>query len=101
MTRLAEIQGHIAGMDELQDIVGAMRSLAGMRVQEALRALDGIRRYAASMRAAIASALLLAPPAAEAGGAGRGSPRAPGAAQRLHPEGGGGRAQALPAHRRI
>lgn len=73
MTRLAEIQGHIAGMDELQDIVGAMRSLAGMRVQEALRALDGIRRYAASMRAAIASALLLAPPAAEAGGAGRGS----------------------------
>lgn len=65
MTRLAEIQGRIASMDELQDIVGAMRSLAGMRVQEALRALPGIRRYAGSMAAAIGSALLLQPPAGE------------------------------------
>ena len=46
MTRLAEIEAHIASMDELLDIVGAMRSLAGMRVQEAHRALPGIRRYA-------------------------------------------------------
>ena len=46
MTRLADIQGHIASMGELQDIVSAMRSLAGMRVQEAQRALPGIRRYA-------------------------------------------------------
>ena len=56
MTRLAEIQGHIANMDELLDIVGAMRSLAGMRVQEAQRALPGIRRYAESMAAAIGAA---------------------------------------------
>ena len=34
MTRLSEIQSHIASMGELLDIVGAMRSLAGMRVQE-------------------------------------------------------------------
>ena len=34
-------------MGELLDIVGAMRSLAGMRVQEAQHALPGIRRYAA------------------------------------------------------
>jgi len=61
VTRVAEIQGHIANMDELLDIVGAMRSLAGMRVQEAQRALPGIRRYAESMAAAIGAALLLMP----------------------------------------
>jgi F-type H+-transporting ATPase subunit gamma len=59
MTPLAEIQWHIASMDELLDIVGAMRSLAGVRVQEAQRALPGIRSYAASMAAAIRGALLL------------------------------------------
>jgi len=53
MTRLAEMQGHIASMDELLDIVGAMRSLAGMRVQESQHALPGIRSYADSMAAAI------------------------------------------------
>ena len=46
--RLAELQGQIASMDELLDIVGAMRSLASMRLQEAQRALSGIRRYAES-----------------------------------------------------
>lgn len=61
MTRLADIQGHIASMDELLDIVGAMRSLAGMRVQEAQHALPGIQRFAGSMAAAIATALLLMP----------------------------------------
>jgi F-type H+-transporting ATPase subunit gamma len=61
VTRLAEIQGHIASMSELLDIVGAMRSLAGMRVQEAQRALPGIRRYAESMAEAIGGALLLMP----------------------------------------
>jgi F-type H+-transporting ATPase subunit gamma len=61
MTRLSEIQSHIAGMDELLDIVGAMRSLAGMRLQEAQHALPGIRSYADSMAAGIGSALLLMP----------------------------------------
>jgi F-type H+-transporting ATPase subunit gamma len=61
MTQLAQIQGHIGSMGELLDIVGAMRSLAGMRVQEAQRALPGIRRYAESMAAAIGTALLLLP----------------------------------------
>jgi F-type H+-transporting ATPase subunit gamma len=59
MMRLAEIQRHISSMDELQDIVGAMRSLAGMRMQEALRALPGVRGYAEAMEAAIGDALLL------------------------------------------
>jgi F-type H+-transporting ATPase subunit gamma len=61
MTRLAEIEGHIASMSELSDIVGAMRSLAGMRVQEAQRALPGVRRYAAAMAGGIGGALLLMP----------------------------------------
>ena len=61
MTRLSEIQSHIDSMDQLLDIVGAMRSLAGMRVQESQHALPGIRSYAASMATVIGSALLLMP----------------------------------------
>jgi F-type H+-transporting ATPase subunit gamma len=59
MTRLAEIEAHIASMSELLDIVGAMRSLSGMRMQDAQRALPGIRRYAEAMAAGIADTLLL------------------------------------------
>jgi F-type H+-transporting ATPase subunit gamma len=59
--RLAEVETHIASISELLDIVGAMRSLASMRVQEAHRVLPGIRRYAEAMAAAIGSALLLLP----------------------------------------
>ncbi len=70
MTRLVEIRGHIASMDEMIDIVGAMRSLAGMRVQEAQRALPGIRRYAESMAAATGAALLLLPSPVETTAAG-------------------------------
>ena len=69
--RLAEIQTHIASISELLDIVGAMRSLASMRVQEAHRALPGIRRYAETMAAGIGGALLLMP---EPGGAGHTAP---------------------------
>lgn len=61
MTRLAEIEGRIASMNELSDIVGAMRSLAGMRLQEAQGALPSVRRYAESMATAIRAALLLMP----------------------------------------
>lgn len=68
MTRLAEVEAHIGNMRELFDIVGAMRSLASMRVQEAHRALPGIRRYAATMATAIGDALLLMPEAAPNGG---------------------------------
>jgi len=59
MPRLAEIQGRIASMSELLNIMSAMRSLAGMRVQEAQRALPGIRRYAESMESGIAGALMV------------------------------------------
>lgn len=61
MTRLSEIQARIGSMGELRNIVGAMRSLAGMRLQEAQHALPGIRRYAEAMATALASTLLLMP----------------------------------------
>ena len=75
MIRLAEIETQIAGISELLDIVGAMRSLAGMRMQEAHRALPGIRRYAETMAEAIGSALLLKSEASVAGSPAR-APRA-------------------------
>lgn len=59
MTRLAEIETHIASMSELMDIVGAMRSLAGMRMQEAHHVLPSIRLYAAAVATGIADTLLL------------------------------------------
>lgn len=61
MTRLADIQRHMASMQELGDIVGAMRSLAGMQLQETQEALPGIRRYGESMAQAVGAALLLMP----------------------------------------
>jgi F-type H+-transporting ATPase subunit gamma len=60
----------LASMGELLDIVGAMRALASMRVQEAHGALPHIRRYAETMAASIGAALLLLP---EAGRAKRGA----------------------------
>jgi F-type H+-transporting ATPase subunit gamma len=57
MPRLAELEARVASMDALLGIVGAMRSLAGVRVQEAQRLLPGIRSYAQSMATAIGSTL--------------------------------------------
>jgi F-type H+-transporting ATPase subunit gamma len=59
MARLAEIEQRIGNMDGLRGIMGAMRSLAGIRMQEAERALAGVRRYAAVMSNAIGSASTL------------------------------------------
>jgi F-type H+-transporting ATPase subunit gamma len=61
MMRLADIHRHIVSMRELSDIVSAMRSLAGMRLQETQQALPGIRRYGESMAQATGAALLLMP----------------------------------------
>jgi F-type H+-transporting ATPase subunit gamma len=59
VTHLSEIQAHIGSLSELRDIVGAMRALAGMRVQEAQRALPGIRRYAEAIAVSVADTLHL------------------------------------------
>ncbi len=72
MPRLADIQASIGNMNELSGIVSAMRSLAGMRMQEAQRALPGARRYASSIVEAIASVMpdderFVAPPSASPG----------------------------------
>ncbi len=59
--RLAEIQARIASMEELRRIVGAMRALASMRMQEAMRALASVRRYSAIVATALGDAVALAP----------------------------------------
>jgi F-type H+-transporting ATPase subunit gamma len=48
-------------MDGLLQVVGAMRSLAGMRLQEAGHGLSAARRYAQAVRAAVAAAVQLLP----------------------------------------
>jgi F-type H+-transporting ATPase subunit gamma len=58
--RLAEIQRHVASMEELQRIVGAMRAIASMRVQEAARALAGVRQYGDALTRAVRQALAIA-----------------------------------------
>ena len=59
MSRLADIRRRVAGTNELLGIIGAMRSLAGMRLQEAQHALPGMRRYAQSLAGGIAAAVQL------------------------------------------
>jgi F-type H+-transporting ATPase subunit gamma len=49
----------IGNLSELRNIVGAMRALAGMRMQEAQQALPGIQRYAEAITAAVADTLHL------------------------------------------
>lgn len=63
MTQLSDIRQRITSLQELTDVVGAMRALAGMRLQEAQQALPGIRHYAHSVAAALGSALPLLPDA--------------------------------------
>lgn len=59
MSKLTETEAHISSMTELLGIVGAMRSLAGMHLQDAQRVLPGIRRHAETVAAAIADTMLL------------------------------------------
>lgn len=59
--RLAQIQTRITNMEELRRIVGAMRALASMRMQQAVRALASARRYSEIMATALGDALTLAP----------------------------------------
>ncbi len=61
MARLAELETRIASMGGLLEVVGAMRSLAGMRLQETQQLLPAARRYAGDISAAIGRALLMMP----------------------------------------
>ncbi len=58
--RLAEIERHVASMEELQRIVGAMRAIASMRMQEAVRALPSVRDYGSAIAQAVHDALAIA-----------------------------------------
>lgn len=58
--RLAEIERHIRSMEELQRIVGAMRAIASMRVQEAVRALASVREYGSRLAEGVHDALAIA-----------------------------------------
>lgn len=57
--RLAEVREHVGSTEALLQIVGAMRSLAGMHLHEATRALENVRRYADAMAGALRGALTL------------------------------------------
>ena len=59
MERLAQLQTRIASIMELSDIVGAMRSLAAVRIQQGSATLEGIRRYTEIVGAAIVRAAAL------------------------------------------
>lgn len=58
--RLAQIERRVASMEELQRIVGAMRAIASMRMQEAVRALTSVRAYGDTLAEAIHAALEIA-----------------------------------------
>ncbi len=76
MDRLSEIQARIKNLGELADVVGAMRSLAAVRVQQARGALPGIRKYTEVIEGALAQAFALGSRAGEPSstpGAGSGS----------------------------
>lgn len=63
--RLPDVQTRLQTLHELQEIVGAMRAMAVVRVQEALAGLEGTRAYAQVVGEAIAEALPLLPDAPE------------------------------------
>jgi F-type H+-transporting ATPase subunit gamma len=61
MHRLADLQIRIRSLGELREVVGAMRSLSAVRVQQAHETLVGIREYAAIVEGALAQAALRLP----------------------------------------
>lgn len=63
MARLAEIQARIHGLGELRDVVGAMRSLAAVRVQQAQETLLAIREYTSVVERALSECAPHAPAA--------------------------------------
>lgn len=73
MERLAEIRRRTRSLADLAEVVGAMRSLAAARAQQARGALPAIRRYADVIDGALAEAVALVPPGDAAEDAGRGA----------------------------
>jgi F-type H+-transporting ATPase subunit gamma len=65
MLRLADLQNRIRSLGELRDVVGAMRSLSAVRVQQAHETLLAIRQYAGVVESALAEAAPTLPILAE------------------------------------
>ena len=65
MQRLSDISVRIRSLSELQNVVGAMRSLSAVRVQQAHETLLAIRQYTLIVEDALADALPEPAPAAE------------------------------------
>jgi|GEM_PF-307462 len=61
MAQEREIATRIASLDELQEIVSAIRAIAASQMQQALRSLEAIRRYSEMVREALSDAARLAP----------------------------------------
>ena len=74
--RLAELQRRIGNLDELLEIISAMRSMAGVRRQQALTSLPGIDKYAKVVDQALFEAVALADLSRETGASLAASPQA-------------------------
>jgi len=61
MARLAELRARVANIRDLDEVVGAMRALAAVRMRQALDAVRASRRCAAAIAGALASARSLVP----------------------------------------
>lgn len=59
--RLADLEARIASISGLDDVVGAMRALAAVRMRQAQESLDAARAHAETMREALDSARALVP----------------------------------------
>ncbi|MFB6374215.1 MAG: F0F1 ATP synthase subunit gamma, partial [Bradymonadaceae bacterium] len=59
MPRLSEIQDRIQQVEDLRGVVGAMRSISAMRVQQVREAVEGIREYIRVVEEGISDALAL------------------------------------------
>jgi F-type H+-transporting ATPase subunit gamma len=63
MYRLADLQARIRSLGELREVVGAMRSLSAVRVQQAHETLLGVRQYTSIVESALAQAVRCLPAA--------------------------------------
>ncbi len=62
MAQEREIAVRITSLNELREIVAAIRAMAASQMQQALRSLDGIRIYSEQIRTALSEAANLLPP---------------------------------------
>ncbi len=62
MAQEREIATRIASLDELLNIVSAIRAISASQMQQALRSLEAIRRYSETVREALSDAATLLPP---------------------------------------